>query len=219
MHKAVSAGMLVRYVCIWTITDYLDARYSSLRSKTMIGDEEPCFAGLGALSDFDDALIEFAYDRQCFVDPNSQPLWLSHLQKIASDRQSDNLQIKVATLASMGYVSRKDLDDAYRELGVSAYDSDDRILNLFQAVLPDSSLERQNTLRSMLSKIATFRNSQALKNAATQTLETYEEALQWLGQGADKNTSDDFIITLYTMKVSHIFLFSIRGRRSMRLWV
>ncbi|KAF2717641.1 cysteine proteinase [Polychaeton citri CBS 116435] len=162
---------------------------------------QPCFAGLGALSDFNDALVEFAYDRQFAVDPTSQPLWLSHLQQIASDRQSDSLQIKVATLASMGYVSRKDLDDAYREIGVSAYDSDERILNLFQAVLPDSSLERQNTLRSMLSKIGTFRDSQALKNAATQTLETYEEALQWLGQGADKNTSDDFIITLYTMKV------------------
>ena len=162
---------------------------------------------LGALTDFSDTLVEYAYDRQVICDPIRQGYYLECLQFITEDRNTEQLQMKVATLQSQDIVSRRDLNAAYRYLNITVADSrtiaDERIIALFQARQSDLGLAAQEEARSHLYKIGVSRNSPLLINASRQSVDTYEDALSWLGNGADKNTSDDGILAIFAIRVSN----------------
>ena len=77
----------------------------------------------------------------------------------------------------------------------------------------------------MLYKIAVSRNSDVLMAASRQTIETYDQALTWLGNGATKDTPDDMITTIFALRVSLIIVScwqkaysDIRSRHSHCLW-
>jgi ubiquitin carboxyl-terminal hydrolase 25/28 len=118
--------------------------------------------------------------------------------------------MKVATLQSQDLVSRRDLSAAYRFLGITGWEvksiSDERIIEKYQAQQPDLSAQSQEEARSHLGKIAIARNSTLLLNASRQSVDTYEDALSWLGNGVDKNTSDEGLLAVLSIKVSRAFL-------------
>lgn len=153
--------------------------------------------------------MEYAYDRQVACDPILQPYYLECLQVITEDRQTEQLQMKVVTLQSQDIVSRRDLTAAYRFLNISVVDaknaSDLRIVELFQAQQSDLGVGAQEEARAHLYKIGVSRNSTLIINASRQSVDTYEDALSWLGNGVDKSTSDDGILAVYGMKVSSSF--------------
>ncbi|QIX00141.1 hypothetical protein AMS68_005658 [Peltaster fructicola] len=160
-------------------------------------------ASLGALPDFADSLIEFCYDRQTMCDPEQQPYYFECLREIAQFRNTEALTMKVAVLESQGCITRHDLREAYSFFGLSQGGGgadDDRILNLYQAQQPDLSAEAAEKSRVMLGRIGTARGSQVLMNASTQSIETVEEALAWLGNGVGKETSDDMLTTVFAIK-------------------
>lgn len=164
-------------------------------------DKRRYFASLGALPDFADDLVEFAYDRQSLCDPERRPYYLECLQVVAENRNTEQLQIKVATLASENIVSRRDLSAAYRALGVASSESDERVLNLYHVLISDAGSAQQDDARQALYKIGLARGSQRLIKAAQQTMDTYEDALAWLGNGASKDTADDMLLSLVALKV------------------
>lgn len=104
-------------------------------------------------------------------------------------------------LLSQDLVSRRDLSAAYRVLQVATSDSDDRVLNLYHVLISDAGPAQQDDARQALLKIGTTRGSQQLIKAARQTMETYEDALAWLGNGVDKDTSDDMLLSVVAIKV------------------
>ena len=116
--------------------------------------------------------------------------------------------MKVATLKSQDIVSRRDVSAAYRFFNVTPAESktteDSRILQLYQARIPDSGPQTQQEAREHLYKLGVIRNSNLLINASRQSVDTYEDALSWLGNGVNKDTSDDNILAVVAIKVSMI---------------
>lgn len=168
------------------------------------------FNSLGVLPDFSDSLVEYAYDRQANCDPDLQAYYLECLQVITESRYSEQLQMKVATPQSQHIVSRRDLTAAYRFLNISPAESklisDAQVIERYQAQQPDLSAHTQQEAREHLYKIAVSRNSPLLMNASRQSVETYDDALSWLGNGVNKDTPDEGILAVLAIKVSRAFL-------------
>ena len=114
--------------------------------------------------------------------------------------------MKVATLSSQDVVSRRDLSAAYRFLNIHPPEasklSDEGIIEIFQAQQPDLGATVAEEARQALNKIGTARRSQLLINASRQSVDTYEDALSWLGNGATKDTSDDTLLAIHGSKVT-----------------
>lgn len=170
------------------------------------------FASLGIQPDFADSLVEFAFDRQADCDPEQRPYYFECLQVITDTRGGERLQVKVATLESEGSISRRDLSAAYRVLNLSPLEArqadDDRILNLFTVLQSDSGAHAQEEARQALYKIGVVRGSQRLINTSHQTIETYEDALSWLGNGVDQTTPDEGLLAVVAIKVRAFMSFS-----------
>ncbi|KAF7193198.1 putative ubiquitin carboxyl-terminal hydrolase 2 [Pseudocercospora fuligena] len=180
-------------------------RYSSLRRAQVSNEEIPFYASLGALPDFGDKLIEFCFDRQCLCDPQRRPYYFECLQVITDSRtNSESLQLKVATMSSQDLISRRDLSAAYRYLDIEQGDhvDEERIVNLFHSRQSDLGKQAQEEARQALYKIGISRGSQRLINASKQTLETYDDALTWLGNGVNKDTPDESLLAVVATKTT-----------------
>ncbi|OQO08017.1 hypothetical protein B0A48_06810 [Cryoendolithus antarcticus] len=178
-------------------------RLVSLRRSASGGDHNPYISSLGAVTDFGDSLIEFAYDRQVACDPMNEAYYLECLQEITKQRGSEDLQVKMFTQESAGLVSRRDLREAYRTFGLPTNGGgadDERILNLFHAQHTDLGAQGQENLREMLGRIGRARGSSTLNNASRQSVETIEEAYAWLGNGLGPQSDDSMVTTIYAVK-------------------
>lgn len=163
------------------------------------------FASLGALSDFADSLVDFAYERQVQCDALNEPYYYECIQSIAKQRGSEELQLKATMLESKGLVSRRDLSEAYRYFHLPSDGGaadDDRIYNMFQAQHADLGAQEQEKAREMLGRIGRRRGSKLLINASQQTIETAQEAYAWLGNGLGPETDDSFVVTIFSLRVS-----------------
>lgn len=114
--------------------------------------------------------------------------------------------MKVATLESQNVVSRRDVNTALNALNIPRSSrntiTDGEIIDHFQSLLADQAPSAQQRSREHLYKLGAFRNSTFLINASRQTVETYEDALAWLGNGVTKDTPDESLLAVYDMKVS-----------------
>src|SRR5690242_2664020 len=142
------------------------------------------FASLGAVGDFVDSLISFAYRRQSEVDKDNAPYYLECFQEIAIGRNSDSLQYEVAMLASKDTPNRRDLETAYRSLGLEPAHastlSDRFIIDQARSRLPDISPPQREEIRRFLRVIGNARQSEEIKREANESIDTYDEALSWL---------------------------------------
>ncbi|KAJ9647333.1 ubiquitin-specific protease ubp2 [Coniosporium tulheliwenetii] len=177
---------------------------SSRRNVDLTQPEHPYYASLGALSDFSDNLLAFAYDRQVQCDPINAPYYFECLEDLSRGRNSETLNMKVAMLSSEGKISRKDVSNAYAyfniEMSHVPHISDDHIIGQFQSRLSDIAASQAPEMRRQLRIIGEARGSSKILNAADNALETYDQALSWLG--ATAGLTDDFILTCYTAKIS-----------------
>jgi len=112
--------------------------------------------------------------------------------------------MKVATLQSQDLVSRRDITTAYRYFGMDLTRAnstpDERIIGLFQARQQDLGPAGAEEARQQLYKVAVARNSQLIMNASRQSVDTYEDALAWLGNGANKSFADDSLLAVLATK-------------------
>jgi ubiquitin carboxyl-terminal hydrolase 25/28 len=162
---------------------------------------------LGALPDFADGLVDFAYERQTQCDALNEPYYYECIQAISKQRGSDELQLKTTMLESKGLVSRRDLSEAYRYFNLPADGGaadDDRIYNLFHAQHGDLGPQEQERAREMLGRIGRRRGSKLLTNAAMQTIETAQEAYAWLGNSLGPEADDSFVVTIFSLRVSSV---------------
>jgi ubiquitin carboxyl-terminal hydrolase 25/28 len=137
------------------------------------------YAGLGAVEDFHDDLISFAYDCQRKCDPENVPYYLECLQGIAEGRTSESLQTKVAIEASSGIISFQDVRAAYKELGLDSgveYE-DETILGTFLSRIGDAP-KQESQLRRALKVVGQSRSSQQIEVIASQSNVTNKSALE-----------------------------------------
>ncbi|KAF1818761.1 cysteine proteinase [Dissoconium aciculare CBS 342.82] len=175
------------------------------RPSTMNPELQYYIASLGAMADFGDAMIDFAYERQSMCDPPNRPYYFECLQVVAESRGTEKLQLKVAMLASQDLVSRRDLSAAYRLLNVPVHDAhnydDVRILDQFHVRQSDLGVQAQEDARQALYRIGMARGSTRLINASRQLVETYDDALTWIGNGVNRETTDESLLAVVGMKI------------------
>jgi ubiquitin carboxyl-terminal hydrolase 25/28 len=167
-------------------------------------EEHPYYAGLGAMADFSDALILFAYARQTTVDLANSTYYFECLQDIAIGRNSSMLGEHVQILASQGQVNRKEVSSAYAYLGIepghAGHLTDDIIIGRFRARLQDISPAVVEETRNALRIIGNARQSQKIIQEASNAIETYEQALSWLD--LDAGQTDDFVVAMFGVKTN-----------------
>jgi ubiquitin carboxyl-terminal hydrolase 25 len=164
-------------------------------------DEHPFYPGLGAVINFHDKLLIYAYDQQLLIDPANSPYYLQCLQGIAKGRGSEELHTKAAIEESSGRVSVDDIKSAYLALGLdpSIPMDEETIIGTFKSRVTDAPRQEEE-LRRCLRIVGGDMNSRRIEDFAADTVHTYEQALNWLG--ATPEMGDDFITSMYSLKVS-----------------
>ena len=118
--------------------------------------------------EFHDELIIFAYERQTEVDPQNTAYYLECLQGIARGRNSEDLDTKTIMEQTSDKVSKSDIRNAYKELGLPRDGVDeDTILGTFQARLADAPKHQEEDLRRALNIIGADRVSGRIQEAAS----------------------------------------------------
>lgn len=114
--------------------------------------------------------------------------------------------MKVVLLESQNAVSRRDVNAALSAFNILLREkdiiTDQQIIDRFQAHLGDQAPAAQQRSREHLYKLGVYRSSTLLINASRQSVETYEDALTWLGHGVTKETHDEGLIAVFQLKVS-----------------
>ena len=136
-------------------------------------------AGLGAIADFHDDLIEFSYERQLEIDPPNTPYYLECLQGIAHGRRSEILDTRVAIEASENRISLNDVRAAFKELGLDSRNDfhDDTIIGTFQARVSDAP-KQEAKMRRALKIIGQSRDSEKIQLVASQGILTLYRLLE-----------------------------------------
>ncbi|KAK9452222.1 uncharacterized protein V1518DRAFT_410664 [Limtongia smithiae] len=156
-------------------------------------------ASLGALPDFSDRLLLQCFDRQTAVDPSNSAYYLECLRELSTSRSSEELQIRVVELQSLGLITREDLKNAYNELGIEtphAFSDDSLLLGVYKARLQGSP-RTSAKLKSALKIIADARDSDVLKSFLQAENLDEEQSLQTLG--VYKDTDDDMLISSFDL--------------------
>ncbi|KIW00916.1 hypothetical protein, variant 2 [Verruconis gallopava] len=172
------------------------------RAPTLTLEEQSWYAGLGALGDFSDELISFAFDRQMATDSANMPYYYDCLTSIAKKRNSETLDVKLALLASEGYYGKSDIVNAYKYFTLdprqAAELTDDYIRGVFESRLGSVAKSAEPECREKLRLIGVSRNSQALLDAADNEITDHHSALRFLDSAYNENAQyqDDYIIAL-----------------------
>jgi ubiquitin carboxyl-terminal hydrolase 25/28 len=155
-------------------------------------DEHPCYISLGAVDNFTDELLSWAYDRQCECDPSNKPYYLDCLEDLAKGRESIDLQTKVVMATSAGELGQKAIEDSYRyfNLDPDLVEGDDHIMGFYKSRI-ESAPRQKEEARNCLLTIAKHRNSEKIKALANDKTMSFEEALEFLSVAAD--TASDSI--------------------------
>ena len=115
--------------------------------------------------------------------------------------------MQVAVLASKGVTSQRDLNRAYQYFNIDPAHahviSDEHIIGCFRARLSDISPLQADEARKQLRVLGDARESDKIRAEASNSIETYEQAMAWLE--LDSNASDDFVQTMYSLKVLYAF--------------
>jgi ubiquitin carboxyl-terminal hydrolase 25/28 len=139
--------------------------------------DDPLYAGLGALPDFSDGLVLYAFGRQTTFDQQQSPYYYDCLSTIAKKRNSEPLNIAIATMASQGFITRKDVEKAYNYFAIDPQNAphmeDGHILGLFQSRLESVPASQEADLRQQLHIIGRARGSNMLVDAASNSKYIY----------------------------------------------
>ncbi|KAF2814049.1 cysteine proteinase [Mytilinidion resinicola] len=184
--------------------DYSKISLTRTQVQNAKGQEDhPYYAGLGAVGDFSDALLLFAYSRQVETDPVNSAYYFECLKDLAIGRKSSTLEEKVQMLASEGQTSRKEIAAAYAYFNIDpkyvSLLSDDIVIGTFKSRMADMSLVHEEETRQMLRVIGQARGSSKILQEASNAIETYSQALSWFD--LDETTADEFVITMFTLKI------------------
>ena len=127
------------------------------------------YATLGAVLDFHDDLLIYAYDQQVATDYKHVKYYLECLQSLQAGRGSETLQIKVDIEAANDRISFQDVKKAYRDLDIDprAKIDDDTIIGVFNSRVVDAT-KQEDEMRRALRILGVDRSSQKIQIIASQ---------------------------------------------------
>lgn len=177
------------------------------RSRTvdLSAEEHPHYLSLGAVENFTDHFLEWAYDRQCQCDPLNKAYYLDCLNGIANGRESSDLQMRVVMATSAGEHGLKAIEDSYKFFGLTAEttEGDDHIMGLYKSRI-ESAPRQKDEARECLAVIAKHRNSDQIEGLVNDKTMSFEEALEFLN--VNHGTASDSIEAAAVAVVSCSFL-------------
>lgn len=136
---------------------------------------------LGVPADAADELFIFAYQRQIEQDEHQIPWYLSCLQYLATQRNSETLSTQVATEKSAGRYDTFELQDAYRYLGFDISNQipdEDHVIGTFISRLENTAPQQQTELRRSLQIIGEHMNSSKILAVASDSMFRFVKHLQ-----------------------------------------
>lgn len=156
---------------------------------------------LGAVEDFSDSLIMSIYNYQCEQDPENTPFYLEALKSIAGGRHSEELEMKVMELMSLGSVPVSELNKAYERFSLvrSTSIDEDLLIEMYKQVIRDRPSDSQE-FKSALNIIANHLKSERLHMFLQTEAMTLDEAYVKLGMSPDI-TNDEFVHLAYETKL------------------
>lgn len=156
---------------------------------------------LGATEDFSDSLIISIYNYQCQQDPKNTPFYLEALKSIAGSRQSEDLEMKVMEIMSLGIVPVSELNKAYEKFGLMRDSNidEDLLIVMYKQFVKEQPSELQN-FKSALHTIANQLNSEKLRMFIQTDAMSLEEAYAKLGMVPHIN-NDEFVHLAYETKL------------------
>ena len=163
--------------------------------------EHPYYASLGAVDNFTDELLSWAYDRQCQTNPKFKPYYLDCLIDLAQGRKSSDLDTKVAMAISAGEYGQKAIDGAYTYFGLhpNSKEEDDHIMGLYRSRI-ESAPKHKEDAKAQLLILAKARGSSKIEALANDNTMTLQEALELLG--VPEGTPPDMIVASAVATVS-----------------
>ncbi|KAE8356901.1 hypothetical protein BDV28DRAFT_126391 [Aspergillus coremiiformis] len=185
--------------------DSLDYPKASRSSEFQMA-PAPYYEDLGVVEDMAASSIVEAFNRQISVDPARAPVYLKSLKSIGSLRGGEDgalVEQAVQVAYSEGKYTDEDVVDAYKYFGLSYDDqrlTEDSIIGKFYAYLGATTAAQEMETRRQLWRIGDSRRNERIKAAAEERVSTAEQAQVFLGVSAD--TSDDFVMAVYTAKVN-----------------
>ncbi|KAG0642222.1 hypothetical protein HOY80DRAFT_1008062 [Tuber brumale] len=177
--------------------------------------EHPHYAGLGAVADMSDDLINWAYQRQRACDPVNAPYYFECFESIAKGRKSESLQFEVARLRSEGQFSTNDLESSYKSLGVDPVTSDDDlIIGVFKSRLADAP-RQEGPMREDMRIIGTARRSEKILSFAKLAVGDIADAYKWLR--VLESSEDQYILSAYKVRIEDNPDDEITARNALKL--
>lgn len=155
----------------------------------MLADHFRYYAGLGAVSDFHDSLIQFAYEQQIACDMASSSYYLESLNGIAEGRKSEDLKTKAAIEASTGKLSSTEIKEAYASFNLDIRNprlDDEHIIGVFKSRAADAPLHEAE-LRRNLTIIGRHRQSQRIEEFAANSKSCMEQIIMMANNPSCKN--------------------------------
>lgn len=120
------------------------------------------YASLGAVGDFSDTLIFWAYERQRACDMENNPYYFECLTGIAMGRRSDMLNFEVAKARSEGAYTLTDVAGCYKSFNITPGVADeDLIIGVFRSRLSDAP-RQEHQMRADLKTIGLALKSQKI---------------------------------------------------------
>ena len=182
----------------------LPYRFSSMLRKQALNNvlwgKSP-YTVLGVPANVSDGIIIHGYEKQKATKPASSPYFLTALEEVNALRPSETLETHIATEISEGKFDSQSLRQAYSYFGLNfkgQQTDDDHIIGIFRSRVEDAPMHEID-MRENLRIIGEHRQSRKIVDFANNSLNTYDQALAYLGGSA--TTTDEFIETLYTSKV------------------
>ncbi|RDL32521.1 Cysteine proteinase [Venustampulla echinocandica] len=162
------------------------------RTVNLEAEEHPYYLSLGAVDDFTDEFLSWAYDRQCQCDPPNKPYYLDCLEDLAKGRGSSDLETKVVMATSAGEYGLKAIEGAYRFFGLdpNTKEGDEHIMGVYKSRIESAPRQKEEAKNCLLA-IAKARNSEKIQALANDRTMTFEEALEFLNISSD--TASDSI--------------------------
>lgn len=187
-----------------TLVDMLSAsnypQSTMKRGASMSSAQYGAFVALGAVEDFADSLIVSRYEIQCQRDPSNTPYYFEALKSIAQQRGSEELEIKVMELMSVGVIAVSDLNAAYQKFSLSPENEvdEDLLIATYRQFIRDQPSSSQQ-LKDALKVISDHTRSQKIDNFLKTDSMSLDEAYMKLGI-ASTIDNDEIIHLAYETK-------------------
>lgn len=167
-------------------------------------EEHPYYASLGAVENFTDELLGWAYDRQCQTNPKFKPYYLDCLTDLARGRQSSDLDTKVAIAMSAGEYGQKAIDKAYEyfQLPSNCKEEDEHIMGLYKSRIESAPRQKEEAKKQLLI-LAKARNSPQIEALANDQTMTLLEAFDFLSIPEGSTPDPDSVAAQAVVLVSN----------------